>query len=123
MSHIVLVEPDYLLADNYEKILSSMFTVSVVRDAQQAIDVVDGKDVDLIITDSIIASNNGIEILYELRSYADWINLPIIMLSSLPMHDFPIPESSWGDYGIAGFAYKPKTKPSQLLEMAKSTLA
>ncbi len=120
--HIVLVEPDYMLADNYERALRNDFSITVVKNAQEAIEIVDGTDVDLVIADTLISTNNGIEIIYELRSYSDWIDLPVIMLSTLPMHDFPIPPAAWLDYGIKGFAYKPKTKPMQLLEMATAAV-
>jgi len=123
MKTILLVEPDYMLGDNYEKALSSKFNVVIARNAQEAIDVIDNQAVDLVITDTMISENNGIEILYEIRSYDDWLNLPMIMLSSLPVQDFPISAKDWIKYGISNFAYKPKTQPIELVAMAQNAVA
>ncbi len=119
---VLLVEPDYMLGDNYQTALSKNFNILIARSAQEAIDVVDSQPVDLIITDTLISENNGIEILYEIRSYGDWLELPVIMLSSLPVGDFPIAPQDWAKYGISNFAYKPKTQPIDLVKMVQLAL-
>jgi DNA-binding response OmpR family regulator len=123
MKTVLLVEPDYMLGDSYQKALTENFEVRVARSAQEAIDIIDSSPVDLIITDTLISENNGIEILYEIRSYEDWLNLPVILLSSLPVQDFPISPKDWIKYGISSFAYKPKTQPFELVAMAQSAVS
>lgn len=123
MKTVLLVEPDYMLGDSYETALSKNYKVIVARNAQEAIDFIDGGKIDLVITDTMISENNGIEILYEIRSYDDWLELPMIMLSSIPAHDFPIAHKDWRKYGIANFAYKPKTQPIDLVKMVQQATA
>lgn len=120
---ILLVEPDYMLGDNYQTALSHKFEILIARSAQEAIDIIDNQQIDVVITDTLISENNGIEILYEIRSYDDWLKLPMIMLSSLPVSDFPIEAKDWAKYGISNFAYKPKTQPIDLVKMVQLALA
>lgn len=123
MKTVLIVEPDYMLGDSYEKALMANFNVYVARNAQAAIDVIDNNKIDLVITDTQISENNGIEILYEIRSYDDWLELPMIMLSSIPESDFPISSKDWQKYGIAAFVYKPKTQPLNLVNLVEQTLS
>lgn len=120
MKKVLLVEPDFMLGDTYEKALSKNFDVLIARGAQEAVDIIDTNEISLIITDTMISENNGIEILYEIRSYGDWMDLPMILLSSLPEQDFPISPKDWSRYGIKNFVYKPKTQPIDLVKIAEA---
>jgi DNA-binding response OmpR family regulator len=123
MKHVLLVEHDSLLADAYRRALQGEYRVSLARDAQGAIDVMDSRGADLVITDTVLGANNGIEIIHEIRSYDDWMKVPVIILSSQPQSDFPVAEGSWLAYGIAAFAYKPRLRPSQLASLVADVLA
>lgn len=119
---VVLIEQDQILGDLYVKQLAQRFSITHVRDAQSAIDVLDKKGADVIVTDVLISSNNGIEVIHELRSYDDWSLIPIVVLSSLPAHSFPGANKLWQRYNISHFLFKPRTSPKTLMQTVSLAL-
>lgn len=123
---ILLIESDQILRNQYEhKLTLSDHQVKAVRSAQAAIDYLDGTDmgVELIVTDLNIASNNGVEIIHELKSYDDWMSIPIIVLSSVAVSKNQI--SRLANYGVIKYLYKPMVTPGELchqIEMSKSEI-
>lgn len=82
MKHILLIEPDKILSENYRlSFQKSGYKIQITHDAQAAIYAVDKIKPDLIVLEIQLASHSGIEFLYELRSYSDWQNIPVIILS------------------------------------------
>ncbi len=83
--HILLVEPDNLLAATYQASLESAArTVAWARTAQQAVFKADEHRPDVIVLEPQMARHNGIEFLYEFKSYPEWQDIPVIILSVLP---------------------------------------
>lgn len=79
--YILLVEPDRILARMYTKALKSdNHTVTLVQDAQTAIRVSDQRSPDIVVLANDIPRHNGIEFLYEFKSYAEWRAVPVILL-------------------------------------------
>ena len=79
---ILIVEPDVVLAKSYQKALESLnYVVYLANSAQNAINQVDKNKIDLIILEIQLIDHSGIEFLYELRSYPEWDNIRIIILS------------------------------------------
>lgn len=118
--HVLLVESDRLLADMYASALGKHCQVSLASNAQEAIDTLDNNDVNVLVTDVLLGAHDGVEIIHEVRSYDDWFNLPIVVLSSLPEFDFPLDGKRLSRYGVSELLYKPATKPDQLLEAVLS---
>ena len=86
--HILLIEPDTVLAETYRTALvASGFSVALARTAQQAIFMADEKKPDVVVLEPQMARHNGIEFLYEFKSYPEWQKIPIIVLSVLPVTD------------------------------------
>jgi DNA-binding response OmpR family regulator len=115
MQTILLIETDKQLLEQYRRKLKTCFTVYAVNRAQQAIDILDGGSVvvDAIVMDINIDTNNGIEVLHEIRSYDDWVDIPIVILSSIPGNALDTERLS--RYGVKKFLYKPHTLPKDLL--------
>jgi len=67
--------------------------------------------------------HNGIEFLYELRSYTDWQNIPVVVLSHVPYWSGGITVALWQHLRIAAYHYKPLTKLSDLLRSVERVLA
>ena len=113
---ILLLEPDKILADKYSDYLGlQSHRVDWQTQAQSAIDSIDNQKPDLIIAEMQLAQHNGVEFLYELRSYPEWQKIPVIILSSVVESEI--------DYAtikkrldIYAYLYKPHTKLSKLLE-------
>lgn len=88
-ARVLLIEPDVYLANKYQKILQSNHVcIFHFTTAGEAINNLDKVNPDLIILEVLLKGNNGIEFIYELRSYSDLQNLPVILLTYLPKRDF-----------------------------------
>lgn len=59
-------------------------TVRHAVEAEQAIQLADSKHPDAVILSMELARHNGVEFLYEFRSYSEWQDVPVIALASLP---------------------------------------
>lgn len=116
MSKILLLEPDTKLGDTYAEALKIKgHQVEWCQDAQAAVDQLNTSKPDLVITELQLAKHNGVEFLYELRSYADWQKLPVVVLSSVPLKDKLANSALWQNMGIAHYLYKPLAKLEDLI--------
>ncbi len=121
---ILLIEPDNVLADIYRNGLSSMgLNVISAYNAQQAIILADDESPDLVICELQLVDHSGVEFLYEFRSYADWLKIPIIILSIVPPYEFSCSQIGLKrELGVESYLYKPQTNLHRLLEVVGSTL-
>lgn len=118
---VLLVEPDIILARQYQKaFLSSGVDIVVCSNAQSAIVAIDEKVPDVIVLELQLAGHSGIEFLHEFRSYEDWANIPIIMHSSVPEYAVGADSKVWKQLGVERYFYKPKTSIKQLIGAVKS---
>jgi len=121
MAHVLLLEPDGLLGETYQKALElSGHSVDRCREAQSAVHAIDTRLPDVIVTELELAVHNGIEFLYELRSYGEWQKLPVVVLSHLPAVDTGLMRALWGELNIAAYHYKPLTKLKDLVRSVES---
>ncbi len=85
MSKVLLIEPDKLLAEVYERTLAAAgYTVQRAITAEQAIQAIDAAKPDTVVVSMELPRHNGVEFLYEFRSYSEWQTIPTIVLTSLP---------------------------------------
>jgi DNA-binding response OmpR family regulator len=124
MAHIVLLEPDRILAETYRKILNvEGHTVVPCASAQAAIMAADQQQPDLIILEMQLIEHSGIEFLYELRSYAEWQKIPVIIHSHVPAGEFAANWNLLKDHlGVAGYLYKPLTSLRNLIKTVEHQL-
>jgi len=123
MAHILLLEPDTLLGNTYRAALEfSGHTVTLCQDAQAAVHNMDIEAPDIIITELSLAVHNGVEFLYELRSYAEWQNIPVVVLSHTPSVHADVMRVLWQELRIAAYHYKPLTKLADLIRSVEQTL-
>ncbi|PID31004.1 hypothetical protein CSA80_02325 [Candidatus Saccharibacteria bacterium] len=81
--HVLVVEPDVVLAKTYAAGLQEDGHSTVcVRTAQQAVGEADRTQPDAVVLAYDMARHNGIEFLYEFRSYSEWRDIPVILLVS-----------------------------------------
>lgn len=86
--HILLIEPDVILADVYADALRREGnTVQRAATAQQAIQAADSQLPDAVVLNIDLAAHNGIEFLYEFKSYPEWSKVPVVLLVSQINHD------------------------------------
>jgi DNA-binding response OmpR family regulator len=112
---ILLIEPNTRLAYIYsEGLKQSGYSVAVSSDAQAAILMADEQRPDAVVLELQLAAHNGIEFLYEFRSYAEWQAVPVILLTLTPPHALRISRATMQQLGIVDCLYKPTTTLRQL---------
>jgi DNA-binding response OmpR family regulator len=115
MPHVILLEPDRILAKSLsQELKKNDIEVSIVNNADEAITVSDSKSPDLVISELSIPGHSGSEFLYEFRTYTDWKNVPIVIFSSLKPSQEILTSRDWKLLNIHEFLYKPDTSLNNL---------
>ena len=113
-TRILLIEPDRVLADIYKQYLEKAnYKVKVTSGVQQAINEVDKNRPSLIILELQLSGHNGYEFLYELRSYSDLQDIPVLIHTMVPRQAANLGVKT-DSLGIVGYLYKPETSLSKL---------
>ncbi len=114
---ILLVEPNRVNASIYSRALSkSGHMPCIVGEAEAAIHALDEQSADLVILELQLANHNGVEFLYELRSYPEWQALPILIHSLVPEYQVGLSKQAMQKLGIVGYLYKPITSLRALVD-------
>jgi two-component system OmpR family response regulator len=123
-SKILLLEPDIRLGQIYQQTLElAGHEVFRQTSAQTALNAVDKHQPDLIILELQLTAHNGVEFLYELRSYNDWQKIPVLIHSQVPPVLKAVSPMLWRELGIVGYLYKPSTKLINLQRSVDTILA
>lgn len=124
MARILLLEPDRLLASQYHDFLAGQgHEVQVFADAQGAIVATDAVKPEIIIIELLLAGHSGIEFLYELRSYTEWHDIPVIVLSRIPPAETGLTDKTMKELRIAAVLYKPNTSLKKLAAQVDKMLS
>lgn len=116
MANILLIEPDIILAATYRLALERHgHSVNCQSRAQSAIEAADKQRPDIVVVELQLARHNGVDFLYEFRSYNDWQPIPVVILSMVPPHEAGLGPSLWRQLNIAAYCYKPHTTLEDLL--------
>ena len=122
MADILMLEPDAVLADIYRTVFEAAgHTVRRSVSAQDSVFAVDERQPDVIIVELQLVAHSGIEFLYELRSYSEWQDIPVIIHSCIPPTEFE--DSSGllsGLLGVRTYLYKPQTTLTKLLREVRT---
>lgn len=120
---LLLLEPNRLLAEQYQSYLETQRHTVVWRtDAQAGVITADDYKPDLVIFELLMAGHSGIEFLYEFRSYPDWLNVPVIILSGISERASGVPASTLEELGVNAYLYKPDITLKQLGETVQKLL-
>jgi DNA-binding response OmpR family regulator len=116
-----MLEPDAVLARTYRLALEHEgHSVRRTVSAQDAVFLVDEKLPDVILVEIQLVAHSGIEFLYELRSYAEWQHLPVLIHSSIPPSEFEDSiELLRNRLNVAAYLYKPQTTLQSLLRAVR----
>ena len=113
---ILFIEPNTALAKVYRAALElAGYTVRLASSAQAAISLADKYSPDLVILEIQLAGHNGLEFLYEFRSYTEWQNVPVLLHTLVPPAEFAENTVFWHELAVSGYMYKPRTNLQQLL--------
>lgn len=120
---VLVIEPDTVLAENLRTVLKKAGHQSRWnRDLQAAVESVDQYQPAVVIIDLATGGHGGVEFLYELRSYPEWQNLPVIIYSSTPLPELANLGRALSELNIASFHYKPKTSLAQIVDSIESAV-
>jgi DNA-binding response OmpR family regulator len=125
MQHVLLLEPNTLLAATYEAaFVASGYTATTVTGAQAGIHAADTKRPDAIVLELQLPRHNGIEFLHEFRSYTEWKSIPVIIHTSLT----PTQTDAFGlvlreSFGVHAILYKHGSSLADLVGAVRSQLA
>ena len=118
--NILLVEPDRILGQAMQTALEAFgYNVARQPNAQVALDELDRAMPDLVIVELQLGLHNGIEFLYEMRSYTEWQHIPAIVHTLNAKAQDPAFSKAFEGLGVQAVLYKPRTTTSQLIRMVK----
>lgn len=123
MAHILLIEPDSILARTYKAILEHAgHSVTWHVHPQHAINSMDEKQADAVVLELQLPKHNGVEFLHEFRSYPEWANIPVILHTMLHTSHPAVHQSLWQNFGIASHLYKPQSSLADLVRTVNRTV-
>lgn len=118
---LLLVEDEHELAEMYTLQLQRLGHQVVWADsAQMALDKLDDAKADAIVLDMLMPNNNGLSVLYELRSYHDWRKIPVVILSNVRFEELGVPPETLQKLGVHNYLIKSKTKAADLAAALES---
>ena len=121
--NVLLVEPDKLLGEVTTAELEKVgINVAWKRTAQSALDSLDDQLPDVIIVELQLGLHNGVELIYEIRSYWEWQNMPVIVhtMNARALDDRLV--SAFEQLGVKAVLYKPRTGSAQLMRAINQTI-
>lgn len=123
MQAILLIEPDPVLARRYvtllEQGIEGEVRVDRVARAQTALSRLDDTQYAAIILELQLGPHNGLEFLYEIRSYQDLRTVPVIIHSTVDTEPL-VSSPSFKHLGIYRYIRKPARDPKQFLHVVQS---
>lgn len=124
MAHILLLEPDLMLARLYADALRlGKHTADITVTAQDAILQADARKPDVVLLELQLTAHSGIEFLYEFRSYTDWTDVPAIIVSTVPPAEFARSQRLLHNkLGVVAYHYKPRTNLQILRHAVENAL-
>ena len=109
--NVLLIEPDHSIALSIAKTLQMLgCKVARAASAQKAILAADVCMPDVVVLELALPLHNGIEFLYEFRSYAEWAHIPVIVFTTNNL----LEPSLLLKLGVVKCLYKPQTSLQQL---------
>ena len=111
MKRVLIVEDDptwSMLIGRYVGQLSWEF--EVVRSPQEALDVLDEAEVDVIVLDLLLAVETGMALLNEIQAYDDLSDIPILVLTNTP----DVALSDVSSYGVKCLLDKSTATPDDI---------
>ncbi|MEO5627915.1 MAG: response regulator [Candidatus Saccharimonadales bacterium] len=118
------MEPDRQLASSYTQALEAAgHQVHWQKDAQTALGVIDEHAPDIVVLEFHLPNHNGVEFLYEIRSYPDCDHIPVLVHTMVPAEHPGLGRDFWPQLGIKDYLYKPQTSLAQLVNRVERLTA
>lgn len=118
--HMLIVEDDTWLAEIWRTHGETAgYSVVIARDGFAAIDACDEHIPDVILLDIVLPGPNGISFLHELRSHADFADIPVIVMTNL----VSVTVKKMAPYGVTHVFQKDSLTPQQLKSAVRKVVA
>jgi DNA-binding response OmpR family regulator len=106
---LFIIEPDPVLLGQYSTALSDQagWKIFTFRTAHLAAKALEKVIPDVVLLELALPVHNGLEFLYELRSYSDTAATRVVVNSFIQEADIPFGFVNRGDFGIVGYLHKP----------------
>lgn len=122
--NVLLIEPDKVLGQAIvESLHVQAHDVVWCRTAQSALDSLDRQTPDLVILELQLGIHNGIEFLYEMRSYPEWNSIPVIVHTINANALDERFQAAFRQIGVQAVLYKPRTSTKKLIHAAGQFVA
>lgn len=119
--YILIIDDDVWFAEQHARTLRyEGYHVDCAVHSFAAIDMIDVKIPDIIISDVLLTGPNAFVLLHELRSHVDLSNIPVIFCTNAAKD---IASDVAEAYGIASIIDKTTMIPSDLLAAVKRVLS
>lgn len=120
--HVLIIEPDRVQAELIQAALQrSGHTARHAVSAQSAVLAIDERTPDIVILELQLPRHNGVEFLYEFRSYPEWLHVPVVIYSYMPPHELDRGATLYRELGVAQALYKPETSLAALCAAVAKT--
>lgn len=117
MLHILIVDDDSQIQKAYKVICEKQdWTVTIARDGQEALELLDSAKPDVILLDIIMPRMNGIEFLKHVHDEGKTLPPTIIMTNSLVSTEAKEEAES---LGVTSYNLKTHMHPTDIVEMVK----
>lgn len=118
--HIVFVEDEEVFVNLFsEKLQREGFRLTICSSGVEAMDVIKMDKPDIVVTDLLLPSMRGDELVENLRKNQETKDIPIVVISASALDQ---QEESVKKMGIQGFFLKTHITPSELLEHIRTLL-
>lgn len=82
-ARVLIVEDHPEMQQFVKKILSKDYSCSLASNGKQALEILESEDIDLVVTDVMMPTMDGHELLKNIRLHNRYYNIPVIMLTAL----------------------------------------
>lgn len=121
---VLLVEPDAVTTDVLKRAFKKRgHTIRHASSGQAAVDSMTKTLPDVIVLEIQLGVHNGIEFLYEIRSYVDWQGIPVVVYSlnqAVRHAEFRAP---FRQLGVKDMLYKPLVTVDELQRVVEANVA
>lgn len=113
---ILFVDEDQSFAAVYAERLKSSgnFETVVVPDSRTALQALEQRPFDVIVTEVLLPGRNGLKFIGDVRLQEQWLNLPIFILTTLEAADVGLADSLREALGVRAYLVKQQTSPAAL---------
>ncbi len=120
--HVLLIEPDHLQATAIAQSLRrNGHSVAHSRSAQRAVQCADEKVPDVVVLELQLPQHNGVEFLYEFRSYFEWLHIPVVIHSFVPPRELKHAVTLHKELCVVNMLHKTQTSLQQLCDAVART--